>query len=87
MILHAECEIEYCMFGFIRMNWRGKLLISDGVIVNLIGSTTTRNGLMVSAELNTNRYEKGSRISDEELAAVNLKKSSLSRRMELFYRK
>ena len=69
-------KIEHRMFSFISMNWRGKLLISHEVIVNLIGSTTTRNGLTVSAELDTNRYEKGIRISDEELAAVNLKKAA-----------
>ena len=64
------------MFSYISMNWRGKPLISHEVIVNLIGSTTTRSGLTVTAELDTNLYEKGLRISDAELAAVNLKKAA-----------
>ena len=68
-------KIEHRMFSYISMNWRGKPLTSHEVIVNLIGSTTTRNGLTVTAELDTNLYEKGFRISDEELAAVNLKKA------------
>ena len=69
-------KIEHRMFSYISMNWRGKPLISHEVIVNLIGSTTTRSGLTVTAELDTNLYEKGLRISDEELAAVNLKKAA-----------
>ena len=69
-------KIEHRMFSYISMNWRGKPLISHEVIVNLIGSTTTRSGLMITAELDTNLYEKGLRISDAELAAVNLKKAA-----------
>jgi hypothetical protein len=69
-------KIEHRMFSFISMNWRGKPLISHEVIVSLIGSTTTRNGLTVTAELDTNLTAKGIRISDDELAAVNLKKAT-----------
>lgn len=68
-------KIEHRMFSFISMNWRGKPLISHEVIVDLIGSTTTKNGLSISAELDTNDYQKGIHISDEELQAVNLKKA------------
>jgi len=38
------------------MNWRGKPLISHEVIVNLIQATTTRTGLKVHCELDTNIY-------------------------------
>lgn len=68
-------KIEHRMFSFISMNWRGKPLISHEVIVDLIGSTTTKNGLHISAELDTNTYQKGIHITDEELEAVNLKKA------------
>lgn len=68
-------KIEHRMFSHISMNWRGRPLISHEVIVNLIGSTTTQNGLTISAELDTNLYPKGIRISDDELKTVNLTKS------------
>ena len=63
------------MFSYISMNWRGKPLISHKAIVNLIGGTTTRNGLTINAELDINHYEKGIHVSDEELAMVNLTKA------------
>jgi DDE family transposase len=44
------------------------------VVVNLIGSTKTRAGLRVEADLDTNRYETGIKVTDKELAAVRLKK-------------
>lgn len=68
-------KIEHRMFSHISMNWRGKPLISHEVIVNLIGNTTTQGGLTINAELDTNIYPKGIRISDDELEAVNLTKA------------
>jgi hypothetical protein len=68
-------KIEHRMFSYISMNWRGRPLISHETIVNLIGSTTTRTGLSINAELDVNLYEKGIHISDEELAMVNLTKA------------
>jgi hypothetical protein len=46
--------------------------VSREAIVSLIGSTTTRTGLTVRAALDTERYETGIKVSDEELAAVQL---------------
>ena len=54
------------------MNWRGKPLISHEVIVNLMGRTTTKSGLHIMAELDTNKYEKGIIITDQELQNINL---------------
>ena len=64
------------MFSYISMNWRGQPLISHEVIVNLIGNTTTQSGLTISAELDTNLYPKGIRVSDDELEMVNLTKAA-----------
>ncbi|MDP1609522.1 MAG: ISAzo13 family transposase [Sulfuritalea sp.] len=69
-------KIEHRMFSYISMNWRGKPLVSHEVIVNLIGSTTTQSGLTISAELDTNIYPKGIRVSDDELEMVNLTKAA-----------
>ena len=49
-------KIEHRMFSFIRLNWRGKPLVSHEVIVNVIGSTRTRTGLTIRAALDTGTY-------------------------------
>jgi hypothetical protein len=67
-------KIEHRMFCHITENWRGHPLVSRAVVVNLIGSTKTRAGLRVEAELDSNTYEKGIKITDEEMDAVRLKK-------------
>ena len=46
-------KIEHRMFCHITMNWRGKPLTSHEVIVNLLGNTTTKGGLTIKAELDT----------------------------------
>jgi len=65
-------KIEHRLFSFITHNWRGKPLVSRQAIVELIGSTTTRQGLKVRAALDTATYETGIKISDAELAKVKL---------------
>jgi hypothetical protein len=65
-------KIEHRLFSFITQNWRGKPLVSCQAIVELIGSTTTRQGLTVRAALDTNDYEIGIKVSDDELAQVKL---------------
>ncbi len=65
-------KIEHRLFCYVTQNWRGQPLVSREAIVSLIGSTTTRTGLTVRAALDTERYETGIKISDEELAAVQL---------------
>ena len=42
------------------------------MIVELIGATTTQTGLRVRAELDRGRYPLGTKVGDEELAAVPL---------------
>ncbi len=67
-------KIEHRLFSHITKNWRGKPLISHEVIVNLIANTTTETGLEVSCDLNLNKYQKGIKVSDEELSKVNIVK-------------
>jgi hypothetical protein len=68
-------KIEHRMFCHITQNWRGKPLRSRAVVVNLIGNTKTRSGLKVRAALDTNSYPTGIEVSDEELAAVKIKRA------------
>jgi Rhodopirellula transposase DDE domain len=65
-------KIEHRLFSFITMNWRATPLISYRVIIDLISATTTETGLTVRAELDTNTYQKGIFVTDEELAAINI---------------
>jgi hypothetical protein len=65
-------KIEHRLFSFITSNWRGKPLISHQVIVQLIGATTTKTGLKVRCQLDPMTYPAGIKVSDDELAAVNI---------------
>jgi hypothetical protein len=65
-------KIEHRLFCFITKNWRGRPLVTYKTIVNLIASTTTTAGLKVQAAIDTTRYETGIKVSDEQLARVNL---------------
>jgi Rhodopirellula transposase DDE domain len=65
-------KIEHRLFSYITSNWRGQPLVSLETIVNLIASTTTKTGLIVQAALDTNVYETGIKVSDEEMAKLRL---------------
>jgi hypothetical protein len=70
-------KIEHRLFSFISLNWRGEPLINYETIINLIGGTKTRTGLKVKAVLDTNDYETGIKVSDEELEEVQLRRHKL----------
>lgn len=63
-------RIEHRLFSAITSNWRGRPLTSHQVVIDLIGATTTRTGLTVRAEADTNSYPKGIKISDPQMTAV-----------------
>ena len=65
-------KIEHRLFSFITKNWRGKPLLTHQVIVNLICATTTKTGLLVKSRIDERTYPKGRRVSDKQLALVNL---------------
>ena len=44
-------KIERRLFSPIAENWRGRPLVSQGVVINLIASTTTRTALKIRAKL------------------------------------
>lgn len=68
-------KIEHQLFCRITENWRGRPLVSRAVVVNLIGSTKTREGLRVEAALDPRTYPKGIEVSDEEFDAIRLVRS------------
>ena len=67
-------KIEHQMFSFISKNWRGRPLDSIGTIVNLISNTTTKTGLNIEAGVDKNDYEKGIKVSDEEMSMLNIQR-------------
>ena len=68
-------KIEHRMFSHITQNWRGRPLVSHEVIIQLIANTTTKSGLKIYAELDSGHYPVGIKVSDAELAALNLRRS------------
>ncbi len=67
-------KIEHRLFSYISQNWRGKPLRSFETIVNLIASTTTATGLKVHAELNSQTYPAGIKVSDQQLDQVRIRR-------------
>jgi len=67
-------KIEHRLFSHISINWRGRPLVSHEVVVELIGATTTSTGLKVQAALDPRPYPKGIKVSDQELAAVPIRR-------------
>ena len=68
-------RIEHRLFSFISQNWRGKPLRTLATIVNLIGATTTNAGLKVYCDVDHNDYPKGVTVSDDEMAALNIRRA------------
>ena len=66
-------KIEHRLFSAISQNWRGKPLVSHEVIVKLIAATTTRTGLRVRSELDTNAYPAGIRVPDADMDTLHLR--------------
>lgn len=67
-------KIEHRLFSYISVNWRAKPLTSLEVVIDLISKTTTKTGLTVTAQADTNTYAKGLKVSDEELAQLNIER-------------
>ncbi|MFZ0536188.1 MAG: ISAzo13 family transposase [Candidatus Sulfotelmatobacter sp.] len=67
-------KIEHRLFSFISQNWRGKPLVSHQVIIDLIAATTTPSGLTVKSKIDTNIYERGLKVSDQQMAELQLRR-------------
>ena len=66
-------RIEHRLFCHITRNWRARPLTSYEVVVNLIGSTTTKTGLKVLAGLDSNTYPLGKKVSEVDMKAINIR--------------
>ncbi len=63
-------KIEHRLFCHITQNWRGRPLVSRQVIVQLIGHTSTKAGLKVTAAVDDHYYPTGIKVSPAELLSV-----------------
>ena len=68
-------KIEHRLFSYISINWRGKPLTSLETIIELISHTTTEEGLTVTAVKDANIYPTGIKVSDEDMAALNISRN------------
>ena len=66
-------KIEHRLFSYISMNWRGRPLVSHEVVVKLIGATMNKTGLKVKARLDKRKYPLKVKVSDEDMASLNIK--------------
>lgn len=68
-------KIEHRLFCHITRNWQGIPLEDLEIVINLIGSTTTEEGLEVHAWLDRHQYEKSRKITDDQLQEVRIKRN------------
>lgn len=68
-------KIEHRLFCHITRNWQGIPLETLEIVINLIGSTKTKEGLEVHAWLDERKYQKAKRISNTVLSEVNIRRA------------
>jgi hypothetical protein len=69
--------IEHRLFSFISLNWAGIPLRSLKIMLNLIRGTTTNTGLKVYAALIKRTYPTQVKVSDQDMASLNILKRSI----------
>jgi transposase len=68
-------KIEHRLFCHITRNWQGVPLETHEIVLNLIGSTRTAEGLEVHAWLDERHYPKGIEVTDEQLDEVCIRRN------------
>ena len=66
--------IEHRLFSQISRNWAGEPLTDVDKALNFIRTTSTTTGLAVTAQLITDNYVKGVRVSNAEMRMLNLER-------------
>ena len=67
-------KVEHRLFSFNSINWRGRPLRTYETVINLIGNTTKRGGLVVRVRLDRRRYSTGKKISIKELRELKVER-------------
>ena len=71
--------IEHRLFSQISLNWAGKPLRSLDIMLNSIRGTTTQTGLTVQAAMLDGTFEKGQKVSDDQMQQLNIEHPSVCR--------
>jgi len=69
--------IEHRMFSYISNKWSGQPLCSYETVLKFIRTTTTSAGLKIRAVLNKKNYQNGTKVSDPQMAEIELKRYTL----------
>jgi hypothetical protein len=64
--------VEHRLFSPISANWAGEPLTSYEKMLQFLNATTTEQGLIVKATLTTTQYHTNIKVSDAQMAALNL---------------
>jgi hypothetical protein len=64
--------VEHRLFGPVSGNWAGEPLDSYVTMLGFLNATTTQQGLVVRAVLTETKYQTEIKISDQQMAALNL---------------
>jgi hypothetical protein len=65
--------IEHRMFSFITRNWAATPLRDYETVLKFIRTTKTTAGLKIRALLNTKRYQRGKKVSKQQMDEITLK--------------
>lgn len=69
-------KIEHRLFSYISINWRARPLISLETIIELLSSTTTKQGLTVRAVVDKNIYPTGVKVPAAEMNLLNITRNA-----------
>lgn len=69
-------KIEHRLFCHITRNWQGVPLETHEIVVNLIGSTRTEEGLEVHAWLDEREYPKGRKVTEAEFEELHIRRNT-----------
>jgi hypothetical protein len=69
-------KIEHRLFSYISINWRARPLISVATIIELLSSTTTKQGLTLRAVVDKNSYPTGVKVPDAEMNLLNITRNT-----------
>jgi hypothetical protein len=69
--------IEHRLFSQISLNWAGKPLRRLDTMLKYIRGTTTQTGLTVRAAYLGGTFEKGQKVSDDQMQQLNIEQQSV----------
>jgi hypothetical protein len=65
---------EHRVFCHITQNWRARPLTDRVAVVELIAATSTKTGLRIESASDERTCQKGIKVSDAEMEAVNIER-------------